>query len=28
MWISWAISVAIAVGTVVESSREHELDEY
>lgn len=28
MWISWGISVAIAVGTVVEANRERELEEY
>jgi hypothetical protein len=30
MWVSWGISVAIAVGTVIEENREHdplELDE-
>lgn len=27
MWVSWGISVAIAVGTVIEESREGELFE-
>jgi hypothetical protein len=25
MWVSWGISVAIAVGTVIEENREHNL---
>jgi len=28
MWIGWATSVAIAVGTVVEETRELEYEEY
>jgi hypothetical protein len=27
MWLSWGISVALAVGTVLERSRQAELDE-
>jgi hypothetical protein len=27
MWLSWALTVAIAVGTVAENSRTHELEE-
>lgn len=27
-WVTWVSSVAIAVGTVIEQAREHELDEY
>ena len=28
MWISWAISVAIAIGTVAEAAKERELEEW
>jgi len=28
MWISWAISVAVAVGTAAEAAKERELEEY
>lgn len=28
LWVAWGISVAIAVGTVIEQSKDHELDEW
>lgn len=28
MWIAWGINVAIAVGTVAEQAKEHELEEW
>lgn len=27
MWLSWALTVAIAIGTVAENARTHELEE-
>jgi hypothetical protein len=27
MWLSWAITVAIAIGTVAENARTHELED-
>lgn len=28
LWVAWGINVAIAVGTVIEQSKDHELEEW
>lgn len=28
LWVAWGINVAIAVGSVIEQNKEHELDEW
>lgn len=28
LWVAWAINVAIAVGTVAEQAKDHELEEW
>jgi len=28
LWVAWGINVAIAVGTVIEQSQDHELEEW